>query len=92
LEETRQELAHATHDPATFTAELDQSRAYAFDPKILSVEEVVEGCAGSLNSCGFCVIENVIPTEEVPAIRQEILEAQTTVGRNLRAISELIDS
>ena len=69
-----------------------KSRAYAFDPKTLSIEEVVEGCAGSLDSYGFCVIENVIPTEEVPAIRQEILEAQTTVSRNLQVISELIDS
>ena len=29
LEETRQQLAHTTHDPATFTAELSQSLAYA---------------------------------------------------------------
>ena len=43
LERTRQQLAHATHDPATFTAELAKSRAYAFDPKTLSVKEVVEG-------------------------------------------------
>ena len=75
LEEVRQELAQATHDPATLSTELIQSRAYAFDPKTLSVEEVVEGCANSLDSYGFCVIENVIPKEEVPAIRQEILEA-----------------
>ena len=50
LEETRQQLAQASHDPATFTAELAQSRAYAFDPKTLSVEEVLEGCANSLES------------------------------------------
>ena len=29
LEETRQQLAQASHDPATFTDELVQSRAYA---------------------------------------------------------------
>ena len=92
LEKTRQQLAQASHDPATFTTELAQSRAYAFDPTTRPVEEVVEGCTNSLSRYGFCVIENVIPTEEVPAICQEILEAQAKVGRNIRAIRELVDS
>jgi len=92
LEKTRQQLAQASHDPATFTTELAQSRAYAFDPTTRPVEEVVEGCTNSLNRYGFCVIENVIPTYEVPAICQEILEAQAKVGRNIRAIRELVDS
>ena len=92
LEETRQQLAQASHDPATFTDELAQSCAYAFDPTTRPVEEVVKGCANSLSRYGFCVIENVIPTDEVPAIRQEILETQTRVGRNIRAIRELVDS
>ena len=92
LEKTRQQLAQASHDPATFTTELAQSRAYAFDPTTRPVEEVVEGCANSLSRYGFCVIENVIPTYEVPAICQEILEAQAKVGRNIRAIRELVDS
>jgi hypothetical protein len=76
LERTRQQLAHATHDSTTLTAELVQSRAYAFDSKTLSVEEVLEGCVNSLESYGFCVVENVISTEEVSVIRQEIIEAQ----------------
>lgn len=92
LEKTRQQLAQASHDPATFTTELAQSRAYAFDPTTRPVEEVVEGCTNSLSRYGFCVIENVIPTYEVPAICQEILEAQAKVGRNIRAIRELVDS
>ena len=92
LEETRQQLAQASHDPATFTDELAQSCAYAFDPTTRPVEEVVKECANSLSRYGFCVIENVIPTDEVPAIRQEILETQTRVGRNIRAIRELVDS
>ncbi len=92
LEKTRQQLAQASHDPATFTTELAQSRAYAFDPTTRPVEEVVEGCTNSLSRYGFCVIENVIPTDEVPAICQEILEAQAKVGRNIRAIRELVDS
>ena len=83
LEEVRQELAHDTHDPATLSTELIQSRAYAFDPKTLSAEEVVKGCVGSLGRYGFCVIDNLIPTEKVPVIRQEILEAQKTVRKNL---------
>ena len=91
LEEVRQELAHDTHDPATLSTELIQSRAYAFDPKTLSAEEVVKGCVGSLGRYGFCVIDNLIPTEKVPVIRQEILEAQKTDRKNLKAIKELID-
>ena len=69
-----------------------QSKAYAFDQKTLSLEEMVDGCAGSIDRYGFCEIDNVIPAEEVPVISQEIVEAKSTVDQNLRAIRELIDS
>jgi ectoine hydroxylase-related dioxygenase (phytanoyl-CoA dioxygenase family) len=92
LDGVRKQLAHATHDPRTLAAELAKSRAYAFDANTLSVEEMVEGCAGSLDSYGFCVVENVIPAEEVPTIRQEILEAETKVNQNLKAIKDLTES
>ena len=69
-----------------------QRRTYAFDSKTFSPEELVERCTGSLESYGFCVIDNVIPNEDVPVIRQEILEAQKKVRQNIQAIKELVDS
>jgi multidrug resistance efflux pump len=92
LSGVRKQLADATHDPTTLAAELAKSRAYAFDANTLSTEEMVEGCAGSLDNYGFCVIENVIPTEEVPTIRQEIIEARAKINQNLKAIQDLIES
>jgi hypothetical protein len=89
LEGVRQQLAHATHNPATLAVESAQSRAYAFDPKTLPVEEMVEGCAGSIKSYGFCVIDDVILTEEVSAIRQEIVEAQKNIYKNSTCHQEL---
>ena len=52
---------------------------YVDDPKTLSTEEALNGCAASLDSYGFCVIENIIPNEEVLVICEEILEAQKKV-------------
>ena len=52
---------------------------YVGDPKTLSAEEVLKGCAASLDSYGFCVIENIIPNEEVSVILDETLEAQKKV-------------
>jgi len=68
-----------------------QRRAYAFDSKTLSPEELVEGCSGSIENYGFCVIDNLVPIEDVPAIRQEVLEAQKKVSQNIQAIKELVD-
>jgi hypothetical protein len=90
LDGARKKL-HATNDPTALAAELTQSRAYAFDANTLSEEEMVEGCSGSLENYGFCVIDNVIPTEEVPTIRQEIIEASTKINQNLKAIQDLIE-
>jgi len=70
----------------------NQSRNYAFDSKTLSHEELVEVCANYIETQGFCVIDNLIPTKEVPVIRQEILEAQKKVRQNINAIKELVDS
>jgi hypothetical protein len=92
LDEARKQLAHVTHDPTTLSTELAESRAYAFDANTLSAEELVKKCAGPLDSYGFCVLENVIPTEKVPTIRQEILEAWIKVNQNIKAIKNLIES
>jgi len=92
LDEARKQLAHDTHNPTTLAAELTQSRAYAFDAKTHSAEIMAKGCADSLDNYGFCVIENVIPTEEVPKIRQEIIEAGEKINQNIKTIKDLIES
>ena len=56
LQETRQLLAEATHDPVTFTADLVRTRAYAFNATTRPIEEVVEGCANSLQKYGFWLV------------------------------------
>jgi len=92
LQETRQLLAEATHDPVTFTADLVRTRAYAFNATTRPIEEVVEGCANSLQKYGFCVIDNVIPPNQVDAIRQEIIDAQSTVQDNIQVFKYLVSS
>ena len=76
LEEMHQKLARATDDPATLSVELSKSRDYVFNPKTLSAEDVLKGCAASLDCFVFCVIENIIPNEEVPVICEETMESQ----------------
>ena len=85
-------MSNINQDSSNLIHQLAQSRAYAFDSKTFSPEELVERCTGSLESYGFCVIDNVIPTEEVPAISQEILEAMKKIKQNIQAIEELVDS
>ncbi len=91
LYQAQKQLSH-THDPTKISIELVKSRAYAFDSKTLSAEEVVKGCADSIDRYGFCLIESIIPTDNVPTIRQEVMEAQLAIARNLQAVSKLIDS
>lgn len=89
LQEIRELLARETHDAAAVTAELARTRAYAFSAQTDPVEDAVAGCADSLSRYGFCVIDNVIPTNQVDAIRDEIVVAQATIARNIEGIKEL---
>ena len=50
---------------------------------------MVEGCADSLDRYGFCVIDNLIPSGEVDAIREEVEAARLKIERNHRALQEL---
>ena len=63
-----------------------KSRHYAFDSKTLSLEELVKGSFNSIKSYGFCVIDNVIPDKEIPAIHEEILEAHKKSSQNIQTI------
>jgi ectoine hydroxylase-related dioxygenase (phytanoyl-CoA dioxygenase family) len=91
LQATRDLLAQATHDPGAASADLARTRAYAFDSAALPLEEVVAGCADSLSRYGFCVIDNVIPADEVDAIREEIVAARSAITQNMKGIVELFD-
>lgn len=91
LQVTRDLLAQATHDPEAATADLARSRAYAFNCAALPLEEVVAGCVDSLSRYGFCVIDNVIPADEVDGIREEVVGARSAVKQNMEGIVELFD-
>jgi ectoine hydroxylase-related dioxygenase (phytanoyl-CoA dioxygenase family) len=90
LQETRDLLARATHDPEATTAELARTRPYAFAVAD-QPDHTVAGCADSLSRYGFCVIENVIPASEVDVVREEIVAADAIVSRNSQAIKDLSD-
>jgi len=89
LGETRDLLAERTSDPVAVSAELARTRAFAFDASALPLEEVVSGCADSLERYGFCVVDHVIPPDEVDAIRKEVIGAQATNERNRKGIEDL---
>ncbi len=91
LQETRDQLYRATHDPEAVTAELKRTRAYAFSATADPIEDTVVGCADSIDRYGFCVIDNVIPADEVDTIREEMVAAHATAARNIQAIRDLSD-
>ncbi|MEE3258305.1 MAG: phytanoyl-CoA dioxygenase family protein [Candidatus Latescibacterota bacterium] len=91
LQDIRDLLARENHDSEAATADLSRTRAYAFSAATSPVEEVAAGCADSLSRYGFCVIDHVIPTSEVDAIRDEIVAAQSTIARNIEDIKDLVE-
>ena len=82
LQEVRQRITKSSHDPTGLSTDLAQSRAYAFSARTDSIDNTVANCADSLSRYGFCVIDNVIPTDQVLAIGQEIIDAQSKVSQN----------
>ncbi|MEM7028945.1 MAG: phytanoyl-CoA dioxygenase family protein [Chloroflexota bacterium] len=90
LQETRDLLSQANQDPEAMTADLVRTRAYAFDPNQMPTEDAVAGCVASLDRYGFCVIDNVIPRDEVEAVRDEIVAGQDIANSNVRRIKEII--
>ena len=85
LREVHELLRRESCGPEAFTAQLVQTRAFAFDAAG-PVKEVVDGCVDSLSRLGFCVIDNVIPESRVDDIREEVVAAEATISRNLEAI------
>ena len=77
IAELRAEADRITHgyDPAAAAAELAASRDYARSVRDDGVEETVRGCAAALANYGFCVVEHCIPAEDVPRVRDEVVEA-----------------
>ena len=75
----------ATDDPEASALELSQSRGYAFDA---DAEAAAEGPSEALARYGFCVIDNVISPDEVPAIRAEVDRAEATIAGNMAAIRD----
>ena len=92
LQEARELLAQSTHDAEAFTRELCRTRAFAFSAETLSAGEVIDGCVGSLDRYGFCVIDNLIPSDEVTAVCEEVKAAHVTIERNMKAIKDVISS
>ena len=90
LREIRDRIAQAEHDPASVANNLARNRSYAFSTEALSIDEVVEGCADSLDRYGFCVIDDLIPSDEVDAIRVEVEAARLKIDQNHRALQELL--
>ena len=90
--DAQQQLAQATYNPEDFTANLVQSRSYAVNPSSGTQAKVVDECVDSLHRYGFCVVDNVIPANKVSVIRQEVIQAQTTISQNLKKIREEVDN
>ena len=92
LQEARELLARSTHDAEAFTRELCRTREFAFNAETLSADEVIDGCVGSLDRYGFCVIDNLIPPDEVTAVCEEVKAANVIIDRNLKAIKDVMTS
>jgi len=89
LRETRRLIGQAGADIEAVSAELARTRGYAFDAAALPLEQVVSGCAESIRRYGFAVIDRVIPSAQVAAVRDEVVAAQPIIEANVAAVREL---
>ena len=69
--------------------ELARARAYAFGA---NDSGAVEGCADALHRYGFCVVDDVIPPDAVPRIRDEVNAAEAAIADNMAAIRKHLDA
>ena len=90
LQKAQKLLAQSKYDPEIVSSELKRSRAYAFDASALPLDEVVMGCADSLNRYGFCVIDHVIPSDEVDDVCKEVVAAHKIIENNKNGLRELL--
>ena len=92
LQETQRLIEQLSTDTEEHNSTFAEDRPYAFNAETLSQTELLDECTMSLNRHGFTVIENIIPTEQVASIREEIESAEIIIERNLAAIKELADT
>ncbi len=90
LKDVRGMLARA-QDVPTSTEALKASRGYAFDADG-PLDEVVRGSAEALARYGFCVLDNVIPADQIERLREEAEQAEINVESNARAVREAVKS
>ena len=84
ISEVERELANRRGIPLT-TKALKDSRAYAFDANS-PISERLEGCVNSLARYGFCVVDNVIPRDQICDLKQEAEKAEKLVEKNSRQV------
>jgi hypothetical protein len=66
------------------TEELIATRAYARDLEKDSLDEVISGCVASLRRYGFCMVDHVVPRDQVDAVRHELsTEGHAEASRGL---------
>ena len=86
ISEVERELANRRGIPLT-TEALKDSRAYAFDASS-PMNDRLEGCLNSLARYGFCVVDNVIPSDQIRDLRQVAEKAEMLVEKNRRRVVE----
>lgn len=88
IEKLQQQLQHVAADKTGRSLDpetLRASRDYARSCRDHSTQEVVEGCSRALRLYGFCVIDHVVPEQDIPRVRHEVVEATELIPRNNRA-------
>jgi ectoine hydroxylase-related dioxygenase (phytanoyl-CoA dioxygenase family) len=88
LSEIRRELARRKNIPLT-TEALKENRAYAFNANS-PMNMVVKSCVDSLTRYGFCVVDEVIPSDQTEKLRGEAEQAEINVKKTEKAILEVM--
>ena len=77
-------------NPKSLSKKLNKNRSYAFDSRSLDNKKTMNNCMKFFKDYGFCLLDNIIPSNKIEIIRQEILNAQLKSSQNIKEIKKLL--
>ncbi len=74
----------------SLSKKMNKNRSYAFNSKFLNNKKNMSNCVKFFKDYGFCLLDNVIPSNKIKQIRQEILSAQFKSSQNIKNIQKIL--
>ena len=75
---------------SNFSSKISQNRDYGFNANSLSKINVMKNCEKFFKDYGFCLLDNLVPTNKIKSLIEEIINAQKKSFLNIKNIKETL--